>query len=90
MYALTHMGKKYDRGNAIYIGVQAYKGQGFWKNDLKVKINRRALICSTLYSDAHAMATEKPLGEANGLCVPAFLSQCARFTEVESAWLSIE
>jgi hypothetical protein len=89
IYALTHMGKKYDFRNALHIGRQAYKGRGFWQNDLKVKINRQALICSTLYSDSHAMATERPLGEANGLCVPAFLSQCAVFTEVESAWLSI-
>ena len=65
IYALTHLKKDYDFFYAIRLGWQALRGRGFWQTDVTARINPRALICSTLYADAHNKATQRVLGEVS-------------------------
>ena len=63
--------------------------RGFRQTDVSVPIRPSALVCSTLYADAHNRVTRHLLGESNGLCVPAYLSQAQELIEVETDWLKL-
>jgi hypothetical protein len=88
-YALTHLNKPYDVSYIAKLGVQAFSGQGFWQSERRARIRRSALICSTLYADAHSRVTSRVLGEASGLCLPAYLSVSDVLTDVTSVWAPI-
>jgi hypothetical protein len=88
-YALTHLNKPYDVGFIAQLGIQAYLGNGFWQTGRHFRIKRSALVCSTLYADAHGRVTQRILGEESGLCVPAYLSTSSQLTDVTSAWAPI-
>jgi hypothetical protein len=90
MLALTHLRKQYDFQFILRLAWLAFRGKGFWQSDIVVPIRASALVCSTLYADAHSKATLRVLGEQSGLCLPAFLSQCGALAEVPSAWLPIK
>jgi hypothetical protein len=49
----------------------------------------KAVICSTLYADAHHEATRRRLGEIGGVCVPAWLSVSDEFNDVAVGWAQI-
>jgi hypothetical protein len=87
--ALTHLREDYDFSYVWKLALQAWSGRGFWQSDIRVSIKPSALVCSTLYADAHNRVTRRLLGESNGLCVPAYLSQCRELDEINADWLRI-
>lgn len=89
LYALTHLRKQYDFTYIFKLARQAWGGRGFWQEDVKIRIRPTALVCSTLYADAHGRVTRQLLGDSNGLCVPAFLSQSSDMRNVEADWLTV-
>jgi hypothetical protein len=89
IYTLTNLRKAYDFGYIRKLGFRAFRGQGFWQSDIRVPIKAQALVCSTLFADAHSKTTRHVFGEANGLCVPAFLSQCTDLAPVTTEWINI-
>lgn len=87
--ALTRLGSHYRWSEIPRLAVKALLGKGFWGHQDRVPIKPSTLICSTLYADAHARTTSQMLGEVDGTCVPAYLSQSDRLQEVDSAWARI-
>ena len=48
-----------------------------------------AVVCSTFYADSYNEAFRSTLGEVNGSCVPAWLSQSNAFVDVATSWLKL-
>lgn len=87
--ALTNIRKDYDFLYIVKLAWQAHRGYGFWSQDRKVPIRGSALVCSTLYADAYTFQSKRVLGENNGYCTPAYLSQCTDFDDLDIRWRPI-
>jgi hypothetical protein len=87
--AMSRIGKKYDFLYAARLWFNvALRKKGFYDDNLKWP-TARAVICSTLYADSYNEATRYHLGELCGVCVPAWLSLCSEFSDIEVGWLQI-
>jgi hypothetical protein len=68
-----------------------FVGDRVWQQDQTGKISAKAFVCSSLYSTAHAYATDVTITDKmNGLCVPAYLaSEEFHLRNVEFSWRKI-
>lgn len=64
------------------------KKKGFWLDERQYRTGD-AVVCSTLYADAYNETTRRSLGELNGVCFPAWLSQTDEFHDLPLQWLRI-
>jgi hypothetical protein len=87
--ALSRIGRPYAMLEAIkqWWSVRVKK-VGFW-DDQKQYRTGDALMCSTFYADAYNETTRRSLGEMNGVCVPAWLSQSDEFYDLPLRWLAM-
>lgn len=72
---------------------RAFLGDAVWLKNQVHKISPKALVCSSLYSTAHAYATNVTITDKmNGLCVPAYLAGLGSpfLDEVQYDWLRIQ
>lgn len=87
VHALRQLGKPYDLQRIADFARSMFRQRGFWSFDIGERVSRHALICSTLYADAYNAVTGRTMGEkTNGICVPAFLSQCHGLKDVCPQW----
>lgn len=82
--AMLSLGANYDFKQLLKV---AYKfRKKLFGGMLEIAPLEPALICSTLYSQAFNLAFKHRLGEDNGICIPAYLSQSDEFEDVALAW----
>jgi hypothetical protein len=74
--AASQLGADYDWKFVLKMAKdRAFLGDKVWLNDRSGKVTAGALVCSSLYSTAHAYVTDVALSDKlNGLCTPAFLA----------------
>jgi Permuted papain-like amidase enzyme, YaeF/YiiX, C92 family len=90
--AVTKIGNQYDYKFILkLIAERILFPKHMWLLDHTGKISANAFICSSLYSTAHAYATDVTISDKlNGLCVPAYLAMESRHLEpVEISWRQI-
>jgi hypothetical protein len=90
--AATKIGNQYDYKFILkLIAERILFPRHMWLLDQTGKISSNAFICSSLYSTAHAYATDVAISDKlNGLCVPAYLAMESRHLEpVEISWRQI-
>jgi hypothetical protein len=66
-------------------------GEDVWLEDQTGAVSSNAFVCSSLYSTAHAYATDVTISDKlNGLCVPAYLVMNTRhFETIDLQWCKI-
>lgn len=89
--AATNIGGKYDVGFVLDLARQALRGTTLIDAEMP-SMSRKAFICSTLYSTAHAYVTDIDLTDKlNGSCLPAYLAGLygRHLQDVPDRWLKI-
>lgn len=86
--ALTRLGRDYSIWQAPRLFVRALAG--FWRPNTSVRVNR-ALVCSTLYSDAYVEVTQRLVypGRISEVW-PGHLSATQRLTDVPVSWIRVQ
>jgi hypothetical protein len=91
--AATKLGSAYDVRFIVKLAAdRLFVGDKVWLKDQTGKTSSNALVCSTLYSTAHAYVTDVSITDkTNGLCVPAYLAVLGdpHLSEVEFEWRKI-
>ena len=88
--ALGRLKEEYSLSRAIsmWFDVKVMK-VGFYSEEMRRSASP-AVVCSTLYADAYNLALHRNIGEANGSCVPAYLSGSAEFVDRHISWVAIK
>jgi hypothetical protein len=87
--ALTRLKQPYSFAHAAKLWWDVViRKSGFYDHESQ-RPTSKAVICSTLYSDAHNEATRQRLGEIGGVCVPAWLSVSDELNDVAVGWAKI-
>ena len=87
--ALRRLNQKYDFLGILRLAWEIkYGGSGFWLGRGE-PVSRAPLVCSTFYADVHNHVTRRLVGDINGICFPAYLSQCDGFSDVKLEWLRV-
>jgi hypothetical protein len=80
--ALARLQQKYDVLGIVKLAARIrYFGRKFWIPS-EFALMDVPLVCSTLYADVYSRVTRMLLAEANGMCMPAFLSRSNQFQNV--------
>jgi hypothetical protein len=91
--AATKLGAAYDVKFILkFVADRVRLGDAVWLKDQTSKVTVGALVCSSLYSTAHAYATDVPISDKlNGLCVPAYLAglEDPHLREIDFPWKKI-
>jgi hypothetical protein len=90
--AATKIGNAYDWQFILeLIRKRLMFGEDVWLEDQTGAVSSNAFVCSSLYSTAHAYATDVTISDKlNGLCVPAYLAMNTRhFETVDLQWCKI-
>jgi hypothetical protein len=91
--AATKIGTAYDVKFIVKLAAdRLFVGDDVWLKDQTGKISSNALVCSTLYSTAHAYVTGVSITDrTNGLCVPAYLASISdpHLEELQLGWRRI-
>jgi hypothetical protein len=90
--AATKIGDSYDWKFILKLAAERlFVGDKIWLHDQTGKISSKALVCSSLYSTAHAYVTDVSITDrTNGLCVPAYLaSEEKHLKPVQFSWRKI-
>lgn len=91
--AATRIGDGYDWKLVLKLAIERYlKGREILVENQSSKITGGSVVCSSLYSFAHAYVTRVILSDdTNGLCTPAYLSLDDRYLKtIEFSWWQIE
>ncbi len=91
--AASQLGADYDVKFILKMAKdRAFLGDKVWLKDQTGKITSGQLVCSSLYSTAHAYVTDVPLSDKlNGVCSPAFLAglEAPHLRKIDFPWKKI-
>jgi hypothetical protein len=91
--AASQLGADYDVKFILKMAKdRAFLGDRVWLKDQSGKITSGALVCSSLYSTAHAYVTDVALSDKlNGVCSPAFLAglEAPHLRNIDFPWKRI-
>jgi hypothetical protein len=87
--ALSRLRLRYNLKAAVLLWYHAYLKKRILRNDtLGLSVNK-AIICSTLYSDAFTEVTHRTFSRQAGPCVPALLSGSDLLEDIKPGWVRI-
>jgi hypothetical protein len=85
--ALSRLRQKYDFIHAAQLWWRVRIKQDTFNVGNNRQTAGEAVICSTLYAEAHNEALRRSLGEVGGACVPAYLSVSGDLDDIDVGWL---